>query len=220
MSLDDLIATPLHHRQDVTIDLTCRRSTKPVWLNARSTPDLDLADLPNLAGCRVTFGNVGDPLLHPNWRSAVAHARECGAAGIHIETDLLCPTADLADLLDVDVISVHLPGMTAKTYAHAMGAETMPIALGNLARLLAAGTGRADGGPIVVPTFVKLASNVAEMEAWYDQWTRAAGSAVVRGPDALNLSPADDVTSLAAAPLNRTERPSLGRIVSPTAQAA
>ncbi|MEM7809701.1 MAG: hypothetical protein AAF561_16445, partial [Planctomycetota bacterium] len=67
---------------------------------------------------------------------------------------------------------------------------------------------------------VKLAANVAEMEAWYDQWLRAAGSAVVRGPDALNLSPADDVLGLAAAPLNRSERPAMGRVLTPAKQAA
>jgi radical SAM protein with 4Fe4S-binding SPASM domain len=36
--------------------------------------------------------------------------------------------------------------------------------------------------PLLAPTFTKCRENLAEMEAWYDQWLRAVGCAVVRGP--------------------------------------
>ncbi|MEM1012125.1 MAG: hypothetical protein AAGI46_07885 [Planctomycetota bacterium] len=218
--LEALVHSPPPARQDVTIELTTRRSTTPIWIAAQGDIDVDLTDLPDVAGCRVTLGNAGDPQLHPDFPAAVAKLRDAGATSVHVETDLLCDDATLTTLLDVDVVSVHLPAMTAKTYEAVMGTNALTAALTNVAKLLAAGRNRADGGPIVVPTFVKLAANVAEMEAWYDQWLRAAGSAVVRGPDALNLSPADDVLGLAAAPLNRTERPTMGRVVTPAKQAA
>jgi radical SAM protein with 4Fe4S-binding SPASM domain len=47
--------------------------------------------------------------------------------------------------------------------------------------------------PIVAPTFVKTRANLGEMEAWYDAWLRAVGSAVIVGPsDYLGLI--DDVS--------------------------
>jgi hypothetical protein len=37
------------------------------------------------------------------------------------------------------------------------------------------------GTPLLVPTFIKCAANLAEMEQWYDQWLRAIGAAVITG---------------------------------------
>ncbi len=36
--------------------------------------------------------------------------------------------------------------------------------------------------PLLVPTFTKCTANLPEMEPWYDQWMRAAGTAVITGP--------------------------------------
>ena len=38
------------------------------------------------------------------------------------------------------------------------------------------------GTPLIVPTFVKTSVNLAEMDAWYDHWLRALGTAVITGP--------------------------------------
>ena len=202
-------------RQDVTIDLTTRRWSRPIWLADAADRDLSLAALEkvDVAGCRVSFAGVGDPLCHPHFKEAVAIVRERGATAVHVETDLLGPDdAALLVAAEVDVISVHLPAMTAATYANVMRHNGMATALGSLARLVASPV-----GCVVVPTFVKLAANVGEMEAWYDQWLRLASAAVLRGPDSFNLHPASDVASLAAAPLDRTDRQPIGRVVSPLA---
>jgi hypothetical protein len=36
--------------------------------------------------------------------------------------------------------------------------------------------------PLLVPVFTKLRQNLGEMEAWYDQWLKALGCAVITGP--------------------------------------
>jgi hypothetical protein len=207
--------------RDVTLDLTTRRATTPAWLSPTPPADLDDPDLTHLAGCRVTLGHQGDPLLQPDWQDIVTCLRRAGVASIHVETDLLCDAQDLIALATsgVEVVSVHLPAMTAATYAKVMGVNAMPKAVGNLSALLAARAKLADttgGLPIVVPTFVKLAANVVEMEAWYDQWLRAADAAVIRGPDALGNTPPETQAARPAAPLRRTDRQPVGDLIAPS----
>ncbi len=211
--LQSLISNPLPERRDATVDLTTRRRSKPIWLTRQPDCDLDLEALTDLRHARVTLAGQGDPLLHPQFAEAVAHLRTLGVASIHVETDLL-GAFDIATLTTagVDIVSVHLPATTAATYAAVMGTNGMATALGNLARLITA-----DTGMVIVPTFTKLAINVGEMEGWYDQWIRLAGAAVIRGPDAFNMSPADDVSSLAAAPIARTDRQPVGTVLRPAA---
>ncbi len=196
-------------RPDVTIELTTRRHTRPIWLDDTADEDLDLDAIPkDLAGCRVTLGGRGDPLCHADWRVTIARIREAGAASVHVETDLL---GDVAGIDAADVVSVHLPATTSQTYAAVIRTNRMAEAVANLARLVAGQR------CLVVPTFVKLRANLREMESWYDQWLRLAGAAVVRGPDALNNQPPADVL---AAPLHRTDRQPVGRMIQPTGRAA
>jgi hypothetical protein len=61
-----------------------------------------------------------------------------------------------------------------------MGADRMNEMLGGV-RALLAGRG-ASQLPLVVPMFVKCRANQHEMEAWYDQWLTAVGSAAIVGP--------------------------------------
>ncbi len=208
LSLRHLIDSPPPERLDATLDVTTRRRTRPIWLADADDAELDV--LPEVTGRRVTLGGGGDPMLHSSWPSLISRLRDGGATSIHVETDLLCDASDILSLLDADFVSVMLPAMTATTYRTVMRHDGLTTALGNLARLLAIGRTRPDGGPVVIPIFVKLAHNVAEMEPWYDQWHRAAGWAVVRGPDSFNFRPADDLSSLIAAPLNRTDRQPIG----------
>ena len=52
----------------------------------------------------------------------------------------------------------------------------------NLARLIHRRQSSGRGTPLIVPTFVKTAANLAEMEAWYDHWLRCLGCTVIAGP--------------------------------------
>ena len=63
-----------------------------------------------------------------------------------------------------------------------MGIDALGEVLENMKLLLLARHGAARGTPLVVPIFTKCQQNLAEMEQWYDQWTRALGSAVIRSP--------------------------------------
>jgi hypothetical protein len=72
--------------------------------------------------------------------------------------------------------------MSAATYAAVMGVDFFQRALRNVSALAQARHARFSGLPLIVPTFIKCKRNLAEMELWYDQWTRALGSAVITGP--------------------------------------
>ena len=192
--------------RDVTLEVTTRRATRPIWL---TTPQADLlphdlnravASLADLKtdDLRLTLGGRGDPLCVAGWAGVLDAARDAGVATTHVETDLLCDAATVARVAQLaDVVSVHLPAVTAATYAAVMGVDGFETAKQNLARLIAAGRA------LVVPTFVKCRANLAEMEAWYDAWLATAGSAVVRGPDAFGHAAPEGV---AAATMIRSER--------------
>jgi hypothetical protein len=189
-SRDSLDATP----REVTLELTTRRATRPTWSllskYAVDRPDLTLDaarrtfdELSAVDDIRLTLAGVGDPLLHAELPAILAAARERGIRAIHVETDLLpASSAILGTLVDaVDVVSVHLPALARETYSTVMRADRMSDVLANMKALLIERNARG-ALPILVPTFVKLAANLGEMEAWYDQWLRAVGAAVIAPP--------------------------------------
>jgi radical SAM protein with 4Fe4S-binding SPASM domain len=135
---------------------------------------------------RLTFAGVGDPLLAPQVFDIIAAARRAGIAAIHVETDLLPPQPEAIDRLvesGVDVVSVHVPAVTPQTYELLMGINALMRVLENMRRFVERRQILRGGGvPILVPTFVKCRQNLGEMEAWYDQWLKAVGSAVIVAP--------------------------------------
>jgi radical SAM protein with 4Fe4S-binding SPASM domain len=142
-------------------------------------------ELASLDDIRLTLAGVGDPLLCPILFDVIAAARSAGIGAIHVETDLLTTDpAALARLADcgVDVVSVHFPAASAKTYAAVMNLDGFGRVMENI-RLLEAEVQRlARGTPLIVPIFTKTSANLAEMEAWYDYWIRRLGHAVIAGP--------------------------------------
>jgi hypothetical protein len=178
--------------RDVTVELTARRATRPIFSASRlaiARPDLSPAlaarlfeQLADRDDVRVTLGGTGDPLAHPQWPVILAAAHDAGVRSIHVETDLL--SAESVRLCDagVDVVSVHLPAMTPATYAAVMGLDALPQVIEHVKSLVTARAERGSGLPLVAPTFVKCRANLGEMETWYDQWLRAIGSAVVAAP--------------------------------------
>jgi Iron-sulfur cluster-binding domain len=181
--------------RDVTIELTTRRDSRPTFSPIPSLeilrPDLSVdlakeifAQLAIYDDTRITLAGVGDPLLHANCCDIIAAARSAGINAIHLETDLLSSRQVVEQLVDsgVDVVSMHLPAMQAATYAKIMGVDRMAGAIENIKHFVVHRQIRRRGIPLLVPTFVKLAENLAEMESWYDQWLRALGSAVIVGP--------------------------------------
>ncbi len=177
--------------RDVVLELNTARLTRPVYWPGRSVPidrpELTLAtakqliaELATVDDVRLTLAGVGDPLLSPIWADVVRLAVTAGVA-VHVETDLVSADADdLRTLAEsgVDVVTIHLPATTGRTYAEVMGVDAAAAVVANLRALHALSVGT----PLVVPTFTKCAANLSEMEAWYDYWLRAVGHAVVVGP--------------------------------------
>ena len=186
--------------RDVVLELNTTRLSRPIYWPGRSLPitrpELSLAtarqliaELATADDIRLTLAGVGDPMLSPIWADVVAAAIEAGLA-VHIETDLLSTTDDDLDRLaesGVDVISVHLPATTGRTYAEVMGVDAAAPVVDRMRRLHA----MARGTPLVVPTFTKCAVNLGEMEDWFDYWIRAVGHAVIVGPSTFNGRVAD-----------------------------
>ena len=180
--------------RDVTLELNVNRATRPIWWPGshkqidRKPITLDLArklfaGISKSEDVRLTLRGVGDPLLHDDFFAIVDAARDAGIKHIHIETDLKdVPVESIRRLVasPIEVISIHLPGATARTYEQVMGTTGYEKVLESIKEFVTARLAKAV--PILVPTFVKCRQNMGEMEAWYDQWLRAVGSAVIRGP--------------------------------------
>jgi hypothetical protein len=83
----------------------------------------------------------------------------------------------VAALAGVDVVVLTLPAATPATYTAVMGVSALDEVGAKLNTLLAA-----RGGCQVIPAFVKLRVNLAEMEPWYDHYLRTLGVAVIDPP--------------------------------------
>jgi len=162
--------TPQHH---VTLD------RPPMTLDAARRLLDRAAEVDDMA---VTFGGLGDALLHPDWAALVRHAREVGVYGLHLMTDLHVDQATLEQLaaLPIDVLSVHLHADTPETYAQLMGGDDLHAVMKRIEWLL---NHRKPGGlQWIVPRFAKTVDNVHELEPFVDRWTYFAGHALVERP--------------------------------------
>ena len=182
--------------REVVLELNTTRATRPVYWPARNRPiERDTlragqfaALFDELAECedvRLTLGGVGDPMLCEAVFEVIEAATSRGIPSVHVETDLLgVPPDSVARLArcPVEVVSVHLPAVTPKTYAEVMGVDGYAAVLENLRLFVTERQANRGRLPLLVPTFVKCAPNLAEMEGWYDQWLRAVGSAAIVGP--------------------------------------
>jgi radical SAM protein with 4Fe4S-binding SPASM domain len=181
--------------RDVTVEINTRRGTSPIYWCGRHAPidrgDLApdaaatvFAELSGVDDIRLTLGGVGDPLLHPRLAEIIDAAKDAGIRAIHVETDLLAPATVLDELVDsaVDVISVYMPAITSATYRAVMGIDGIEASIDNVKRMLVRRQELGRGVPLVVPTFVKCAANLGEMEVWYDQWLKVLGAATIVGP--------------------------------------
>lgn len=180
--------------RDVTIELTTRRATNPIFSLTGKVERADLSrehasklfkELASRDDVRVTLAGVGDPLLHHRLLEIISAARDAGIRAIHIETDLLPASVDSIDHLvrcGVDVVSVHMPALSPALYRDMMGVDRLGEVIENVKRFITTRAQLNSGVPVLAPTFVKARQNLAEMEQWYDQWLRAVGSAVIVAP--------------------------------------
>jgi hypothetical protein len=179
--------------RELVMEVTTRRESRSIFLpNSADRPDLDpqiakqaFEEFAQVDDARIVFAGLGDSLLHAKFAQIVESARETGISALAVETDLLGISADdinrLADL-PLDIISVNLPAVTELTYQKVMGIDGYKTVMENLTRLVQRRVSNKRGVPVIVPTFVKTAANLAEMEIWNDHWIRTLGSAAIIGP--------------------------------------
>jgi len=161
-------ATPQHHADLPDVDLDA---------------DLALAVAAQCRGRLVTFGGLGDPVLHPRFADVVRAAQDAGAAGIHVVTDLLGPKDHdhLLTTLPLDVVSVRLNADTAATYARLMGIDAFADVMRRLQGVFDARSAspRGAGLPWVIPRLLKTTDNLADLETFFDRWMHHVGHAVI-----------------------------------------
>jgi len=199
----------------IGVELTTRRRTSgpvvPISQIDVERPDMTAATLDALlAGVAddiaLSIGGLGDPLCHPEWSTLRERLAGSGAAGVAIETDLLCDEGALPTL-DGFVVKVRFNADSAGTYQQLMGVDGFDRALKNMQWLL-----EKQPGSHLVPAFVKCRDNVHEMESFYDRWLRLCGTAVVEGPPT-GAGLIDDIGVLDMAPPKRFAcRQLLGRM--------
>jgi Iron-sulfur cluster-binding domain len=198
----------------VSLELTPRRSaTGPVTPQHYVTfdrPDID-TDLAlriveqigeKEAGGDVTLllGGLGDAMLHPQWERIVNAAHEAGVFGIGIETDLYCGQEDLGKLLDlpIDLVKVRFNADSAETYKQTMGTDGYKLVLENIQWLFNQRIQRLEGDkyargamPWLVPSMVKTAETLPELEGFFDKWSHYMGHALIAPAcDGCGLMPA------------------------------
>jgi hypothetical protein len=176
--------------EQLTIELTTRRRVSgPLAPAVVQRPDITLDRVTELLrefwrGV-VTFGGLGDPLLHAEWPAMVRAAAAAGVSGVHVQTDLIVDQRTLETLLElpIDVVSVNLSADTPGTYAAVMGGDHHAQVVANIEWLL--NNRKRFGKPLmpwIVPRFVKTAANVHELELFFDRWSYYCGHAVIESP--------------------------------------
>lgn len=186
----------------VTMELTPRRNvTGPITPQhhvAFDRPDIDTGLAIRIvqqlgeadAGGDVTLllGGLGDAALHPEWEKIVTAAQEAGVFSIGLETDLHCEKDELTKILDqpIDLVKIRFNADTADTYKKTMGTDGFKKVLNNIEdlfneRLRRTGSNQHARGamPWLVPSMVKTAETLPEMEGFFDKWTHYMGHALI-----------------------------------------
>jgi len=193
--------------QQVEIELTTRRDTRPFWLDA-SLPDVDLTlheakcvinqctARPDVA---ITFGGRGDPLLHPHCFEIIRYARQQGCRAIHLRTDLPDAFGEATALLDlpIDVISIEVQGESAGTYRAIMGADRFDQVRAQVDALINHRTERSGDPnalclPWIAPRLCRCRPSLEELRNFFDRWLHYAGAAIIDSIPACSAA-ADEV---------------------------
>jgi hypothetical protein len=137
-------------------------------------------------------------------------AKDAGVRGVHVRTELLA-SEQVLDLLlaaPVDVISVDLHAATPETYRSMMGggaSDGFLRVISNIEYLfkhrrhLAGPEGRdAIAMPWICPRLQRRVESYEDIDAFYEQWSRIFGTAVIESPmlfDPSSDRPADTLAS-------------------------
>ncbi|MCB9849474.1 MAG: SPASM domain-containing protein [Phycisphaerales bacterium] len=157
-----------------------RRGPIDVATVARLAKDLSAADDDAL----VVLGGFGDPLLHPALDDVLAALRNGGVYGITVYTTGRQLSDDAIAALvrhRVDVAVFHVDAWTPETYQSVTGGCDLQTVRDAITRLCVARTQAAQPEPIVVPQMTKAATNVEELDVFFNGWLREQGWATIAG---------------------------------------
>ncbi len=186
----------------VTLELTPRRdATGPITPQHHVTfdrPDIDtdlalriieqLGEAEAGGDVMLLLGGLGDAMLHPEWERIVIAAQEAGVLGVGIETDLFCEQEGLEKLLELplDLVKVRFNADTAETYKQTMGSDSYKRVLDNVQWLYNQRLQRIEGDkfgrgamPWLVPSMIKTAETLPELEGFFDKWSHYMGHALI-----------------------------------------
>ncbi|MBN1422646.1 MAG: hypothetical protein JXP34_27965 [Planctomycetes bacterium] len=128
---------------------------------------------------RLTLGDRGEPLLHPEIDAFLEILSGARPFGLHIHTDAI----DLGEetlrriaALAPEFISVGIDAVRRETYAALHGVDALETVERNVERLIET------GAAAVVPEFWECPKNEAEREAFFDRWWPRTSAIVVRDP--------------------------------------
>lgn len=184
---------------EVEIELTTQdplpgSSLRPRGAALQRAGEMDLALFRRIIGelavrddIRIVLGGFGDPLMHPEWPSALAVCREAGIFGLAVRTTGVgLDDRAVGALIEqrVDVVNVLLDATRPETYARLHHRDGLAEVSANIDRLLAARQHARQAAPLVVCEMMKTRDTLDEIESFYDHWISRTGAAVLAGPSA------------------------------------
>jgi hypothetical protein len=149
-----------------------------------------VTQIADLDECVLTLGGAGDPLLHDAFDELVAFAVRLGVL-VHVRTELRAEPATIDRLLATapHVISVDVNAHAPATYERMMGRDDHGAVLERVQRLVDGRThlaGPADlsalARPWIVPRLLRCRETYEDIDAFFDHWQRALGTAVIDAP--------------------------------------
>lgn len=183
---------------DVEIELTTRDPLpdSTVRLRGDRVPAREIADVAVIERALarldhaderlVLLGGCGDPLQHVAFPDVCRRIRAAGVLGLGVVTPLVdLSDAALAALFDspVDLIEVTIDAHSAATYQRVHRRDAYATVLTNIERIEAERRRRQSPQPLIVPSLTRCSKTAPELEAFFDDWIRRSGTAVIRGYD-------------------------------------
>ncbi len=133
---------------------------------------------------RVMLGGFGEPTLHPHFADICRQLRDAGALAIGIRSNgLAIPGAVETALFEtpVDVIEITLDAATPETYQRMHGRDGFETVVSTMERLMQRRRDLQSVRPLIVPSMVKCAETLDDVEPFVDRWQRAFGMYALRG---------------------------------------
>ncbi len=132
----------------------------------------------------VVVGGHGDPVRHPELGEVLRRLRRGGVYGLSLVTALVDMTPAQIDALfetQVDVLQIRIDARTAETYRKVHRADCYDQVIALLNQIEQRRRVEQVPRPLVVPSMVRCAATIAELESFYDEGVRLLGSAVIEG---------------------------------------